>query len=510
MTGSSGRTRKSSSSFNQVGIRDNGWGRRRSGPGPNGHSPGSTPGQLPEPMPSPEPTLSPQSASPCRSETSLASHEPSMIPYEERKLDYLLRRADDRIVASGAPLHHGWKHVHSDILNQLVTELQHVGPGAVCGIRAMHTSVACLIILIGCYVNGKMDKPEELTTVRSGVQDIVLSLCTVPRQEARVEAYQALTTLSSSDHSLVKRNCSELVQLLPINGPGDHDIIHEMLAKHMDLALSDCLQVMVDHYCAGPLKSLILDFLTSERGCDALATVIGDPAREVELAQRLAPILPTTSRDKLDKVIDILSSLQNVWLDPEGPPSNERLARNMQAAEAALLWHLCLALMVQGGTYDYPAKPGTVLESARIETIVEEAFAPQTSIIEGGLVHFKNLVTALQVDSSRAQTRPSASKAFIEDLEDAVKYFFCVLPAQSSAQAAEECLHHFSPAQKVAFFRSTANLAARVLAAERFCPVELGFSAESHAQEMLRVIARAFIVSGSWDHSVRSLRIDHH
>lgn len=422
-----------------------------------------------------------------------------MIPDEEMKLDYLLRKADERLVSSGAPLHHGWKHLHSDLLHELVTELQNVGPGAIRGLRAMHTSVACLIILIGCYVNGKMDKPEDLTSVKCGVQDIVLGYCTVPCYEAREEAYQALTTLSSSDHSLVKRNCSELVQLLLIHGPRDHDIINEMLAKHMDLALSDCLQVMVDEYCAGPPKSLILDFLTSDQGRDALATVIGDPVQEIKLAQMLAPVLPLAGPSHIGKVIDILSSLQDIWLDPEGPPTDQQLARDMQSAEAALLWHLCLALMVQGGTYKYPTKPNTVLESVRIETIVNLAFAPPT-FIKGGLAHFERLVqTALDGSTSkvlsRAQTKPSASKVFIEELEDSIRYFFCVLPAQSNAQAAEECLQYFSPAQQVAFFRSTANLAARILAAERLCPVELGFSAESHAQEMLGVISRALMVS---------------
>lgn len=376
----------------------------------------------------------------------------------------------------------------------------------------MHTSLASFLILTRCHLEGRVDDQAQASfeMLRERVQNVIFDCCEDPRRHVREEGYQALLLLSTSDLTSIKSNCWALLQLLQNNGDGEALVVQDILASHIKLSLSDCLDVLVNDGCFGPLRGLALDFLSSDRGRNSWATIIDNGPLEIDLARRLAPVLLVANRAEMLQLRDLLFVLRKVW--PEANTAAQPQAERQAARDvgAALLWNLCRSLMVQAETYvftepsvDNAASASCILPDITTDRLVAAAPMCSAPVIFDGYALFDNLMQILlgsDVPEYELGTelRVSKAKRFIDRLEASTQYLHCFLPViepYGGGGKAQTALHHFTPVQRIVFFRSAANLATRVFSAAQQCPQELSFPGEKLLYDIATVTLQALLVS---------------
>lgn len=435
-------------------------------------------------------------------------HASQEIPSEERKLEFLLRTTE-QVLLKDRTIDRTWSRFDTELLQKLIAEHQTLNAGYSMRIRTMDIALNGFVIFVDCFRTNQVHPSVGAMSdiLRQGVQGIILDMCEDSKTHVRKRAYRALLRMSQTDLTLVKHHVSILVQLLRNDGDGELDLVHEILAEHMSMSLSEWLQVAIEDSCFGDLRGLILDFLASAYGQRVLEGIVDHCLLEADLALHLAPVLPLSDRRQYEVITNILHLLQSIWLNGDGnrPMEEEKAARN---AGAAVLWNLCLVLMGQSktfisGTHDAPlvsVKTGVLLQG----------MSPQFkgSTIVGGAALFNDLVKLSlgmkvpECEEAKARaTQLSKAKHFLNELELSTRYFFCFLPPVASSEEEENtvyeasAVHHFTPIQRITFFRSTANLAAKVASAAKESPAELGYPGSSTATDIAKVTTRALMVS---------------
>ncbi|SAM82660.1 uncharacterized protein UBRO_05095 [Ustilago bromivora] len=428
------------------------------------------------------------------------------IPSEERKLEFLLRTIEQRITLDRT-IAWRWTRHDSELLLKLVSEHKTLHRGYSMRVRAMDTALASFFVFIDCYRAKRVEpEVEEPTTdaLREGFQHIILDLCEDAKTHVRKRAYPALLRMSQTDLTVVKHHTSILAQLLHNDGEGELALLQDIFAQHMSLCLSEWLQVAIDDICFGDLRGVVLDFFSSVFGQKALEGIIDNGPQEAQLALHLAPVLPIADRDQYEVITNVLRSLQNVWLDTDDPSSMEE-KNAARDAGAAVLWNLYLVLMDQSKTFvSGPADvPLLTFKTSELLRLI-----PQNSagvFIAGGAALFNDLVKLLlgmgvpechEVDHGFKKL--SKAKIFLNELEVSTRYFFCLLPPmdpvdERNTSNKASAIHHFTPIQRIAFFRSAANLSTKVASAAKESPAELGYPGQSTAIDITKVTTRALM-----------------
>lgn len=373
----------------------------------------------------------------------------------------------------------------------------------------MDTALASFFVFIDCYRAKRVEPEVEEPTIdalREGVQHIILDLCEDAKTHVRKRAYPALLRMSQTDLTVVKHHTSILAQLLHNDGEGELALVQDIFAQHMSLSLSEWLQVAIDDICFGDLRGVVLDFFSSVFGQKALEGIIDNGPQEAQLALHLAPVLPISDRDQYEVIINILHSLQNVWPDTNDPSSMEE-KNAARDAGAAVLWNLYLVLMGQSKTF-VPGPADVPLLTFKTSELLR--LIPLNSagvFIAGGAALFNDLVKLSlgmgvpechEVDHGFKKL--SEAKIFLNELEVSTRYFFCLLPPgdtvdERNTSNKASAIHHFTPIQRIAFFRSAANLSTKVASAAKESPAELGYPGKSTAIDITKVTTRALMVS---------------
>lgn len=430
------------------------------------------------------------------------------IPSEERKLEFLLRTIEQRITLDRT-ISWRWTRHDSELLLKLVSEHKTLHRGYSMRVRAMDTALASFFVFIDCYRAKRVEPEVEEPTIdalREGVQHIILDLCEDAKTHVRKRAYPALLRMSQTDLTVVKHHTSILAQLLHNDGEGELALVQDIFAQHMSLSLSEWLQVAIDDICFGDLRGVVLDFFSSVFGQKALEGIIDNGPQEAQLALHLAPVLPISDRDQYEVIINILHSLQNVWPDTNDPSSMEE-KNAARDAGAAVLWNLYLVLMGQSKTF-VPGPADVPLLTFKTSELLR--LIPLNSagvFIAGGAALFNDLVKLSlgmgvpechEVDHGFKKL--SEAKIFLNELEVSTRYFFCLLPPgdtvdERNTSNKASAIHHFTPIQRIAFFRSAANLSTKVASAAKESPAELGYPGKSTAIDITKVTTRALMVS---------------
>ena len=429
------------------------------------------------------------------------------IPQKERKLEFLLRTIDERLVTRKTSGVERWEPHDTNLLKQLIEEHRKVGADGTMRMRTMRTALAYYVVLMDCRQAEQIDPtPEEiLDALRLGIRDIVFDLCEDYERDSRKEAYRALLDLSSKDPSLALNNCSVLVQLLQNSDDDDElELVREMLAKHVELSMSSdfpaltltaCLQVVINDF--GDLRRQVFDFLSSCSGRRIVESIIGDCIRESILARHLALVLPAAEEEEYPRILDLLHMLQDVWPDADSLSAEEKAAT--KEGGTALLWNLCRVLMSKSKTYVFAAAGDDgahCLSSRSIDRLVDTSSECSSSVIlHGGAVfnHATKVLADMAPTGVDEVTTSSDAKLFLDKLAMSTRYLFCYLPPEGSDTVKNTALKHFSPAQRIALFRSMANLAARVASAARKAPTVLNFGGETLAKDIALVSIRALL-----------------
>lgn len=247
------------------------------------------------------------------------------------------------------------------------------------------------------------------------------------------------------------------------------------------------------------LRAHVLGFLCSAWGQCAIDSIIGDCTRESTFARHLALLLPCAVEEEYAKIDETLDLLHNIWPLPGESLSDDDKAATRDAG-ATVLWNVCRVLMQRSNTFVFTSRDGSVesfLMSASIERLVDLAPASTTSIIKDGHEVFKNSIEVLNEIISTSQQddtiQRSEAEQFVNELAASTRYLFCYLPPAGSDTESNQVLQNFTPVQRVVFFRSVANLAARVASAARQSPPRLNYDGENVVKEVAMVTIRALL-----------------
>ncbi len=263
---------------------------------------------------------------------------------------------------------------------------------------------------------------------------------------------------------------------------------------------------MIDDCCFKTWRSLVLDFMTSPAGRKAWASVFDNVADEIDLARRLAPVLPIANRDEFSKLIELIHDLQSIWIE-RGAKITEA-EQEARWAGAALLWNMSRVWMRQSKTYTFPSpikddesRLVQVLSCAATESLVKEAEIYREPVIANGAKLFSEIVQFSDGKTPEAEisglTKPSKGKLFIDELEVSVRSFLCFMPPayDTDTEKTSTVVDHFEATQRIAFYRATANLAAKIAVAAKAVRPNLGFAGETTAKDVAQAAVRALLVS---------------
>ncbi|SPO26467.1 uncharacterized protein UTRI_04056 [Ustilago trichophora] len=436
----------------------------------------------------------------------------TIVPQKERKLEFLLRTIEDRLASKRAASTPRWERSDANQLKWLIQEHQKVGMDGTMKIRTMKTALGYYSVLTNCQKAKQIDPMPEDTfdTLRNGVRNIVFDLCEDIDRGVRMQGYRAVLELSLKDPCLARNNCSVLVQLLQNDSDEQElELVREMLAEHVGLAMSDdhpgmsltdCLQIVLNDF--GHLRDHVFAFLSSICGQRALEPILMDAGhRQVILAHHLASALPFASRREFSKITTgLLADLQAIWVDEETSFSEEERAAAKDAA-VKVLWALCGFLMVQSKACPLPILPVDSTSSVLAvdtERLMEGFPACRDPAVSNGAKLYSISVAVSErmianLEES-AQSKVSEARRFLNELDISVRYLFCYLPLpQESEQDAGSALKYFTPIQRIVVFRSAANLAARAALAAKQAPAQLSYGGESVTKDIALVSTRALL-----------------
>lgn len=440
------------------------------------------------------------------------------IRRDERKLEYLINATDRRFETYQHDTRRRWAKSDLELVLRMLEESRAVKPDLYLAMRALNTAVATFRIITTGYEKDQVEPGLEDTfhAFRTQVQNLVFDLCEADDSKIRKKAYPAVLKLSLADLNLARSNCSALVQLLQNDkSDGELETVQDVLTRHLELWRSICLPIIIDEWCFSDLRPRILDFLSTPGAHDALAAIIDDGPAEADLALRLARVLPMCKQQEFSKIADLLFPLTKLWpeADASVPDEEKRLARD---AGVAVLWNVTKVLMRRGKTLAFSDRGDDAfpdhLRFLDTERQAEGPSACTAPVILGGDILLNNLINiTLRIGVSEGEgecdgrlvteTEPSEAGRFTKDLEDSARYIFCFLPVgghlredNSPQDTAAGALHHFSPLQRIVFFRSIANSATKISTAAVHCPPELGFSGEATVSDLAMVTSQALLV----------------
>lgn len=246
--------------------------------------------------------------------------------------------------------------------------------------------------------------------------------------------------------------------------------------------------------------------MTSPAGRKAWASVFDNVADEIDLARRLAPVLPIANRDEFSKLIELMNDLQSIWIE-RGAKITEA-EQEARWAGAALLWNMSRVWMRQSKTYTFPSpikddesRLVQVLSCAATESLVKEAEIYREPVIANGAKLFSEIVQFSDGKTPEAEisglTKPSKGKLFIDELEVSVRSFLCFMPPayDTDTEKTSTVVDHFEATQRIAFYRATANLAAKIAVAAKAVRPNLGFAGETTAKDVAQAAVRALLVN---------------
>lgn len=425
------------------------------------------------------------------------------VSENERKLEYLLRTIEGRLDQDLAVRQPSWTRHDTDLLSQLIQEHQEVGEQGTMRLRTMRTASAYYRVLLDCRANQEINNvvADKLESIRNGIQNIVFDVCEEPSSHTRQVAYKMLLELCSMDVTLIKSNVSALVEVLQYEDHSEHRVACEVLAEHLKLAkeanypggsLADCLQLMFDK--KQELRNLVLDFFASGPGEKVVDMMAADNLHAAVLARCLVTMLPVAVEADISKTIKILYDLQSIWTGPDDVLADEEASAALKAA-VDVLWSLGRVLMDRRNVFVFTASDDNDLLTPGLTKVLDDVdLTPKEKFVQGGPQTFNALVEAVEVmigrDEATAAQTLSEAKIFVNELEASAQFLFCYLPLHITPQG-PKTIEHFNAIQRIVFFRSAANLAARVASATKQSPQELGFPGQKTASDIAEVSVQA-------------------
>ncbi|KAN0091367.1 hypothetical protein V8E55_004933 [Tylopilus felleus] len=176
----------------------------------------------------------------------------------------------------------------------------------------------------------------------------VYDLCEDQDSKVRMDGYQAVTQVSSTQHKWVKRNADVLVQLLQSDEPEEVAVVKVALLKHLDMDPPVTLGVLCDQIVPPEedlddderqtrerLRSLVLSFLATD-AIGAIQKHTDPPGSEAEHVLVMQLILAITKLDTAEVDVIVTDILLRLPCYRDGSRGDELLQVILDKAAALL------------------------------------------------------------------------------------------------------------------------------------------------------------------------------